>query len=116
LGAASIFEGGCSDDGFAYFQGWLLLQGKEVFQAAIADPDSLAGYPTIPEMAECEDVLSVATEAYPTVTGEVMPANESDEVGVRRMRTEPTGQQGTEASLPRRFPKLWSRFSLQREV
>jgi hypothetical protein len=41
-GAAYLIKGGCSDDGFEYFRRWLTLQDRDVFQAAIANPDSLA--------------------------------------------------------------------------
>ncbi|MBM3979906.1 MAG: DUF4240 domain-containing protein [Planctomycetes bacterium] len=42
-GAAYIVQGGCSDDGFDYFRGWLLLQGRKAYAAALRNPDSLAG-------------------------------------------------------------------------
>jgi hypothetical protein len=29
--AAYVINGGCSDDGFDYFRGWLIAQGREVF-------------------------------------------------------------------------------------
>ncbi len=41
-GAAYLLNGGCSDDGFEYFRDWLILQGKDVYQAAVENPDSLA--------------------------------------------------------------------------
>jgi hypothetical protein len=41
-GAAYLINGGCSDDGFEYFRDWLILQGRDVFQAAVANPDTLA--------------------------------------------------------------------------
>ena len=41
-GAAYHINGGASDDGFYYFRCWLIGMGKQVFSAAIADPDSLA--------------------------------------------------------------------------
>ena len=41
-GVAFIVNGGASDDGFDYFRGWLIAQGREVFQATLARPDSLA--------------------------------------------------------------------------
>lgn len=42
--AASVMERyGCSDDGFIDFRAWLVGQGKAVYMAALADPDSLAG-------------------------------------------------------------------------
>jgi hypothetical protein len=40
--AAVTLGGGCSDDSFDYFRGWLTAQGKDVFLNALADPDSLA--------------------------------------------------------------------------
>jgi len=41
-GAAYLANGGCSDDGFHYFRCWLVSSGREVFENALADPDSLA--------------------------------------------------------------------------
>ena len=44
--AASVMErGGCTDDGFTDFRGWLIAQGREVYMAALKDPDSLADAP-----------------------------------------------------------------------
>lgn len=40
--AASIIEGGLSYDGFFGFQGWLIAQGKAVYENALDNPDSLA--------------------------------------------------------------------------
>ncbi|QJX00004.1 DUF4240 domain-containing protein [Frigoriglobus tundricola] len=41
-GAAYLINGGCSDDGFHYFCNWLILKGRDVFQAAVTNPDTLA--------------------------------------------------------------------------
>ena len=38
-GAAYLIQGGCSDDGFDYFCGWVIGRGRAVFEAAIVDPD-----------------------------------------------------------------------------
>ena len=44
--AASVMErGSCTDDGFIDFRSWLIAQGREVYMAALADPDSLADAP-----------------------------------------------------------------------
>ena len=44
--AASVMErGGFTDDGFIDFRGWLIAQGREVYMAALRDPDSLADAP-----------------------------------------------------------------------
>ncbi|HEX4611245.1 MAG TPA: DUF4240 domain-containing protein [Urbifossiella sp.] len=40
--AAYLINAGCSDDGFQYFRWWLVLQGRETFDAALVDPDTLA--------------------------------------------------------------------------
>lgn len=34
--AAYLINGGASDDGFEYFRGWLITQGREVFERAVA--------------------------------------------------------------------------------
>ena len=39
--AAYVINGGCSNDGFDYFRGWLILQGREVFEHIVADPTRL---------------------------------------------------------------------------
>jgi len=36
---AYLLQGGCSDDAFDAFRGWLILQGRVVFEATLADPD-----------------------------------------------------------------------------
>lgn len=44
--AASVIErGGCTDDGFMDFRQWLVGQGREVYMAALKDPDSLVDAP-----------------------------------------------------------------------
>ena len=45
--AASVIERyGCSDDGFIDFRAWLVGQGKDVYMAALKDPDSLVNVPS----------------------------------------------------------------------
>ena len=36
---AYLLQGGCSDDSFDAFRGWLILQGREVFEGTLASPD-----------------------------------------------------------------------------
>lgn len=79
-GAAYLINGGASDDGFEYFRGWLMTQGREVFARAVADPDSLAELPQVRaaslsgEEFECEDMLAVAWEAYRKATATELPS------------------------------------------
>jgi hypothetical protein len=37
----------CSEDRFFVFRGWLVAQGRQIYDAAIAAPDSLAEYPEL---------------------------------------------------------------------
>jgi Protein of unknown function (DUF4240) len=45
-------NGSASDDGFDYFRGWLISQGRKIFEAALENPDSLAD--VIDEEAEAD--------------------------------------------------------------
>jgi hypothetical protein len=53
-GAAYLINGGASDDGFYYFRCWLVGMGKQVFEAALANPDSLADVVSPEEEYESE--------------------------------------------------------------
>ncbi|WP_433790394.1 DUF4240 domain-containing protein [Actinoplanes sp. CA-252034] len=76
--AADVIIDGCSTDGFWYFQCWLIGQGREVFERAAADPDTLADLPALRHLAtrpygtwsddewpEWECLAYVARPAYP---------------------------------------------------
>jgi hypothetical protein len=77
--AAYTLNGGCSDDGFDYFRGWLVTQGRTAFERAVADPDSLAGLPAVRAAAaqrmelECEATLAIAWNAHLAATGSHLP-------------------------------------------
>jgi hypothetical protein len=71
--AAYLINGGASDDGFYYFRCWLIGMGKQVYNAAIQDPDSLADvvtseWPSRGIDAEAE-IYAAAHEAWLQVTG-----------------------------------------------
>ncbi|MGY5036561.1 DUF4240 domain-containing protein [Streptomyces sp. 900116325] len=78
--AAYVVNGGCSDDGFDYFRGWLIAQGRTVFERAVADPDTLAVLPDVRAAAaegifDCEEMLSIAWNAHQKTTGQELPAD-----------------------------------------
>ncbi len=102
-GAAYIINGGCSDDGFDYFRAWLIAQGRETFERALQDPDSLADRCTAE--VECEEMLYVADRAYESATGRQMP---------RRPYRYPDLGDGWDfddlAEMARRYPRLSARF------
>ena len=67
--AAGIMkEYSCSDDGFIDFRAWLIAQGKEVYFAALADPDSLAN---VEPYGDCcfEELSYVGDYAHEQLTG-----------------------------------------------
>jgi Protein of unknown function (DUF4240) len=120
-GAAYLIQAGCSDNGFENFRGgWLIGQGRAVFEAALRDPDSLAEHPQIQAVTaatrwrisvECEDLLFVADAAYQAATGQEPDFYEP--AVLRRLRGRPAGQDwdfDDEDELRRRYPKLWAKL------
>jgi len=67
---AYIMNGGCSDDGFDYFLGWLVGRGKARYEAALAHPVD-AARDVSPDDApfENEAFWYVARRAYEAKTG-----------------------------------------------
>lgn len=104
-GAAYLINGGCSDDGFDDFRGWLLLQGRPVFERAIRDPDSLADLPHLSADVECEDILYVARGAYEVVSGSEMP-----DVSVELPDLGEGWDFDDEQQMRQRYPRLFERF------
>ena len=67
--AASVMERhSCSDDSFIDFRTWLVGQGRDVYMAALKDPDSLADVPTDRD-CYCETLCYVGSYAYEELTG-----------------------------------------------
>lgn len=66
-GAAYVINGGASDDGFYYFRCWLIGMGRDVYELALADPDSLADVVVRDMDAEAE-IYAAAHQAWLAVT------------------------------------------------
>jgi hypothetical protein len=101
---AFIMMGGCSDDGFEYFRGWLIAQGRAYFEAALHNPEQAAANATGDADEECEDILYVAAIAYEDKTGEALP-----NLGVV-FPAEPAGEEWDEDGLESLYPDLCARF------
>ena len=69
-GVAYLVNGGCSDDGFEYFRNWLVLQDRDVFEAAVRHPDSLADV-VDPDEEDYECECRPAWDAWFEKTGTV---------------------------------------------
>jgi hypothetical protein len=107
-GAAYLIAGGCSDDGFTDFRGWLISMGRRIFEGAMADAESLLGVADAPGVEDIffEEFLYVPAQAYEESTGHRIP-----EYSVP-LRDAPAGEKWSEEGdeLQRRFPKLWSKY------
>ncbi|CAM5356395.1 hypothetical protein STENM327S_01349 [Streptomyces tendae] len=88
-GAAWLLLGGASDDAFDYFRCWLIGQGREVYEGAVHEPDSLAEL--LDDFDEeldgdGEELGYAADEAYEQLTGTVAP-----DLGIAPAPAEPLG-------------------------
>jgi hypothetical protein len=102
-GAACLMKGGCSDDGFRYFRDWLISEGEAVFEAALADPESLADVAQDEEF-ELESFGYVAAEVYEQMTDTPLSASRTIEPA------QPLGHAWTEDELPELLPRLAKKY------
>ena len=103
-GVAYLINGGCSDDSFMDFRGSLIAMGKEVFDKAISDAESLLDLDKeqLTQMFE-EGYIYSAPTAYEELSGE-QPQTHVDR------KQSPSGEEWDESgqSLQLQFPKVWS--------
>ncbi|MBN1207996.1 MAG: DUF4240 domain-containing protein [Myxococcaceae bacterium] len=107
-GAAYVIGGGCSDDGFMDFRGWLISMGRDVFEKALSDAESLADVASAPgiEGVFFEEFLNVPAQVFEEATGREVPEYTG------HSRVHPAGEKWNEAreDLERRFPRLWAKY------
>lgn len=103
--AAYIMNGGCSDDCFSDFRGWLIAQGKEVVTKALNHIEFLAELDNI-NNGDWEGFSYVIPEAYEQKTGAEMPR------GIQE-NTDITGEEWDEDEgvLQEKFPKIWAKYN-----
>jgi Protein of unknown function (DUF4240) len=110
--AAYLINGGCSDDDFESFRGWLVAQGREVLARAVREPDSLATLPAVRGAAEdgaelrAPEVLRIAADAHELATGVPLPPR------ARLPRPDPAQfwDFDDEDEMRRRLPRLSALF------
>jgi Protein of unknown function (DUF4240) len=102
-----VIEANCSEDCFFAFRGWLIGRGRQVYEAALADPDSLADCAELGDQPPwCEPLWGVAMAAYVARTGKEMPGL----AGWPEPPLDPWWPwERWEAELGRRYPRLWAR-------
>ncbi len=103
-GGCSLMNGGCSDDSFRYFRDWLISEGRETYDRALVDPDSLVDLPRR-EYFDLEAFGYAAMKVFKTKGGGELERDFSGELAT------PAGTEWTEAELPKLFPKLAAKYS-----
>jgi hypothetical protein len=119
-GAAYIINGGCSDDGFEYFCRWLILQGRDTFQTAVNNPDSLADV-VDPDDGDIECECYPAMNAWFTATGAGEDEDKYDRFNAAEKAQYPKSPRypdlGTgwdfddDQEMKKRYPRLFKLYS-----
>jgi hypothetical protein len=108
---------GCTEDAFDYFRAWIIGQGKEVFEAALKEPDTLVAVldSAGADRLENEALLVAAPRAYEAKTGkgikvfyEVLDQYETDFGSFAQLELNWSKQD--EESMRRICPKVFERF------
>jgi hypothetical protein len=69
---AYLLRGGCSDDSFDDFRGWLILQGRKIFESTLAQPDDFDVTLHHGESGGMEALRDAAPTAYDLREGKSM--------------------------------------------
>lgn len=101
-GAGYVIAGGMSDDCFHYFKSWILGKGKECYDTALANPDSLAKFVDDPD--ECDN------EALEYVMVELLEQRGEEDPRSIDLDSTPSGTPWEEDDLEKLFPQLWKQY------
>ena len=88
--AAYLINGGCSDEGFDSFRGWLIAHGREAVARSVKSPDSLADLPAVRAAADSGAVAVWPNSALPGERAWAAP--QSGRAGGRGADGGPAGQ------------------------
>lgn len=109
--AAHVLGGGCSDDGFTDFRSWLISMGRQTYERALKDPDSLADIQFGPGREQdsfFEEPAYVAAASHEAKTGRSIPWDRPRPEGLREAGDPPSGEPWeTDDDLERLVPRLW---------
>ncbi len=107
--AASLIGGRCPDDAFLEFKAWLISRGEKVFEAAVANPESLAKVVSVGEKCRAPGFHGTAQSLWAKKSGKAdteFPRSPLDN-GKHELR----GEQCDEGELGKRYPKLAKKFA-----
>lgn len=105
--AAYIIGCGCGDDGFWDFRAWLIAQGQEIYEKALAVPESLIDMIDVEHNAQEGALIYVVMTAYQQKKGEEIPLRERN---LNLPRPQLRGRHWGDENVNLRFPKLTAKF------
>jgi hypothetical protein len=114
--AGYLMNGGCSDDMFEYFRLWVISRGREVFEAAKNNPDSLvqAADSSMGQEYDFEPFWYVALTAFEKTTGrDLYDHIDNDKFKFSEQDRQPfdfTWQEDDPESMERICPNLFRKF------
>lgn len=105
-GVAALLDLG-QDDGFDYFRGWIIAQGRETVLLAQNDPETLGlGVDPVRSLPWCEDMISAGRLAYKVVTGKHGPRSRIS----NGLAVLPHGKKLSDLEdIRERFPRLFAK-------
>lgn len=103
--AAYILRGGCSDDSFMDFRASLICRGRNVFEHAVSNPDSLSALDDAESDLFFEGFQYLPQQVYQAKTGADLPPRTTP------FPTEPVGDEWEEDAegLKAVCPQLWEK-------
>ena len=104
-GAIYIIHGGCGDDSFIDFRGWLISQGKDFYYKTIAKPETLIELDIEIIEVEWEGMGYIPSSVFKKITGIEMPKGLLENLEIK-------GEEWSEDNddLKNRFPLLWDKY------
>lgn len=104
--AAYIINGECSDDCFSDFRGWLIGQGKTIFESAVNNIETLSNLNETNE-GDWEGLNYIPSVVYQNKTGNEITNGIQENFEITG---EPWNED--ENDLKNKFPKLWTKYRI----
>lgn len=108
-GASAVLTGSTlSDDSFLYFRNWLVAQGREVYEQALAEPDTLSALPEVDSGHGAWD-QDIVYAAWDVLGGRADKdvADDADDYPCDAEGENFDWMEYTPAVLQQKFPRLW---------
>lgn len=111
-GAANVLRWMVNEDSFEFFRGWIVAQGRDLYETALRDPDDLADFEEVCSLAgnfaafQCQGMLDIHYQPYLDLTGEEPKLWPDGAVEYEEILQSDLSQFEDAAVLERYYPKL----------